>query len=46
VFMLASILAIVAALMALFVLKPMRAAYTSRLSSGGVDAAAAKLATR
>jgi OFA family oxalate/formate antiporter-like MFS transporter len=45
VFMMAATLAIVAALMAILVLKPMRAAYTSRLGSGGVDATA-KLATR
>src|SRR5215469_8373889 len=45
VFIMAATLAIVAALMAILVLKPMRAAYTSRLASGGVDATAAKLAT-
>jgi len=45
VFMMAATLAIVAALMALFVLKPMRSAYTSRLGSGSVDSTA-KLATR
>jgi MFS transporter, OFA family, oxalate/formate antiporter len=45
VFMMAATLAIIAGLMAVFVLKPMRAAYTSRLSSGGVDATA-KFATR
>jgi len=38
-------MAIIAALMALFVLKPMRSAYTSRLGAGSVDAMA-KLATR
>jgi len=38
-------MAIIAGLMAVFVLKPMRAAYTSRLGSGTVDATA-KLATR
>jgi MFS transporter, OFA family, oxalate/formate antiporter len=46
VFMMAATLAIVAALMAILVLKPMRSAYTSRLASGGADAAAPKLATR
>ena len=46
VFIMAATLAIAAALMAILVLKPMRSAYTSRLASGGVDAAAAKLATR
>jgi OFA family oxalate/formate antiporter-like MFS transporter len=45
VFMMASAMAIIAALMALFVLKPMRSAYTSRLSTGGVEATP-KLATR
>jgi len=40
----ASALAIIAAFMAIFVLKPMRAAYTSR-PAGTVDAGA-KLATR
>src|SRR6516164_3503946 len=45
VFMMAATLAIVAALMAILVLKPMRSAYTSRLGSGSVDAPA-KLATR
>jgi len=45
VFMMAATLAIIAGLMAIFVLKPMRAAYTSRLSSGGVEAPA-KFATR
>jgi len=44
VFMMASALAIIAAFMAIFVLKPMRAAYTSR-PAGTVDAGA-KLATR
>jgi len=44
VFMMAASLAIIAALMAVFVLKPMRSAYTSRLSTGSVDASA-KLAT-
>src|SRR6516225_8795216 len=38
VFMMAATLAIIAGLMALFVLKPMRVAYTSRLASGGVEA--------
>ena len=45
VFMMAATLAIIAGLMALFVLKPMRAAYTSRLASGGVEATP-KFATR
>jgi MFS transporter, OFA family, oxalate/formate antiporter len=45
VFMMAATLAIIAGLMAIFVLKPMRSAYTSRLGSGSVDATA-KLATR
>ena len=45
VFMMAAALAIIAALMALFVLKPMRSAYTSRLGTGSVDPAA-RLATR
>jgi len=45
VFMMAATLAIVAGLMALFVLKPMRSAYTSRLGTGSVDSTA-KLATR
>jgi len=45
VFMMAATLAIIAALMAILVLKPMRSAYTNRLASGGVDATA-KLATR
>jgi OFA family oxalate/formate antiporter-like MFS transporter len=45
VFMTAAILAIIAALMAILVLRPMRSAYTNRLGSGGVDATA-KLATR
>src|SRR5215468_8270412 len=45
VFMMAAALAIIAGLMAVFVLKPMRAAYTSRLASGGVEAPA-KFATR
>ena len=45
VFMMAAAMAIIAGLMAVFVLKPMRAAYTSRLGSGTVDATA-KLATR
>jgi OFA family oxalate/formate antiporter-like MFS transporter len=45
VFMMAATLAIIAALMAILVLKPMRSAYTSRLGSGSVDATA-KLATR
>ena len=45
VFMTAAAMAIVAALLAILVLKPMRSAYTNRLSSGGVDAAA-KFATR
>src|SRR5215475_12601880 len=46
VFMMAATLAIVAALMAILVLKPMRSAYTSRLASGGVDPTAVKLPTR
>jgi len=46
VFMMAATLAILAGLMAIFVLKPMRAAYTSRLASGGVDPTAVKLPTR
>jgi OFA family oxalate/formate antiporter-like MFS transporter len=46
VFIMAATLAIIAAFMAILVLKPMRSAYTSRLSSGGVDATAPKLATR
>jgi MFS transporter, OFA family, oxalate/formate antiporter len=45
VFMIAATLNIIAALMAIVLLKPMRSAYTSRLGSGGVDATA-KLATR
>ena len=45
VFMMAATLAIIAALMAILVLKPMRSAYTNRLGSGSVDATA-KLATR
>jgi MFS transporter, OFA family, oxalate/formate antiporter len=45
VFMMAATLAIIAALLALLVLKPMRSAYTSRLGSGSVDPTA-KLATR
>jgi OFA family oxalate/formate antiporter-like MFS transporter len=45
VFMMAAALAIIAGLMAILVLKPMRSAYTNRLSSGGADATA-KLATR
>ena len=45
VFMMAATLAIIAALMAIVVLKPMRSAYTNRLGSGSVDATA-KLATR
>jgi OFA family oxalate/formate antiporter-like MFS transporter len=45
VFMMAATLAIVAALMAIVVLRPMRSAYSSRLGSGSVDPAA-KLATR
>ena len=45
VFMMAATLAIIAGLMAIFVLKPMRSAYTSRLSTGGADATP-KLATR
>ena len=45
VFMMAATMAIIAALMALFVLKPMRSTYTSRLSTGGVEATP-KLATR
>jgi OFA family oxalate/formate antiporter-like MFS transporter len=45
VFMMAATLAIIAALLAILVLKPMRSAYTSRLGSGSVDATA-KLATR
>jgi len=45
VFMMASAMAIIAALMAVFVLKPMRSAYTSRLGTGSVDATP-KLATR
>ncbi len=45
VFMMAATLNIIAALMAVVVLKPMRNAYTNRLGSGGVDAPA-KLATR
>ena len=45
VFMMAAAMAIIAGLMAVFVLKPMRAAYTSRLGAGSVDAMA-KLATR
>jgi hypothetical protein len=43
--MLAAALAIIAALLAILVLKPMRSAYTSRLGTGTVDATA-KLATR
>ena len=45
VFTIAATLAIIAGLMAIFVLKPMRSAYTSRLGTGGVDATP-KLATR
>jgi OFA family oxalate/formate antiporter-like MFS transporter len=45
VFIMAATLAIMAALMAILVLKPMRSAYTSRLGSGSVDPTA-KLATR
>jgi OFA family oxalate/formate antiporter-like MFS transporter len=45
VFMMAATFAIIAALMAILVLKPMRSAYTSRLSSGSVDPTA-RLATR
>jgi MFS transporter, OFA family, oxalate/formate antiporter len=45
VFMMAATLNIIAAFMAIVVLKPMRSAYTSRLGSGSVDATA-KLATR
>jgi OFA family oxalate/formate antiporter-like MFS transporter len=45
VFMMAAAMAIIAGLMAVFVLKPMRSAYASRLGSGTVDATA-KLATR
>jgi OFA family oxalate/formate antiporter-like MFS transporter len=45
VFMMAATMAIIAGLMAVFVLKPMRSAYTSRLGTGTVDATA-KLATR
>jgi MFS transporter, OFA family, oxalate/formate antiporter len=45
VFMMAATLNIVAALLAIVVLKPMRSAYTSRLGSGSVDSTA-KLATR
>jgi OFA family oxalate/formate antiporter-like MFS transporter len=40
VFMMAATLAIIAALMALLVLKPMRSAYTNRLGTGSVDPAA------
>ncbi len=45
VFMMAATLNIIAAFMALVVLKPMRSGYTNRLGAGGVDATA-KLATR
>jgi MFS transporter, OFA family, oxalate/formate antiporter len=45
VFMMAATLAIIAGLMAILVLKPMRSAYTSRLGGAPVDPAA-KLATR
>jgi OFA family oxalate/formate antiporter-like MFS transporter len=45
VFIMAATLNIIAALMAIVVLKPMRSAYTGRRSSGSVDATA-KLATR
>jgi MFS transporter, OFA family, oxalate/formate antiporter len=45
VFMIAATLNIIAAVMAIVVLKPMRSAYTSRLGSGSVDTSA-KLATR
>jgi MFS transporter, OFA family, oxalate/formate antiporter len=45
VFMTAAVLNIIAALMAIMVLKPMRSAYTSRLGTGSVDPTA-KLATR
>jgi OFA family oxalate/formate antiporter-like MFS transporter len=43
-FIIAAAMNIIAALMAILVLKPMRGAYTSRLGSGSIDAAA-KLAT-
>jgi MFS transporter, OFA family, oxalate/formate antiporter len=45
VFMMAATLALIAGLMAILVLKPMRSAYTNRLGSGSVDATA-KLAAR
>jgi len=45
VFMMAATMNIIAAFAAILILKPMRSAYTNRLSSGGVDASA-KLATR
>jgi hypothetical protein len=43
--MMAATMAIIAGLMAVFVLKPMRSAYTSRLGTGTVDVTP-KLATR
>jgi len=45
VFMMAATMNIIAAFAAILILKPMRSAYTNRLSSGGIDASA-KLATR